>query len=376
MDVKRDTHFPTSSGESGTSSKSGSSELPDAPEVGSTASKKRKAEHGGETVSLPLRSPDKARETGVKSETEGSSDEDTTWMHNSNPPLAEHYLPSAEYAGGIMLNPFYVPPVAPNAVPPFVRPAKKVTKNSPDGILPREAAAKRKATGIKDSTEEINMASGPTSTAHKPAKTNMAAPAFPTQKERKSSTEDITGLVDARLKANQTKRKEKKDRKKRKRDSIASSIFSPAQSENGDAFIKDESEPAKASSKKELPPKKKVKLEAGTERDDSEVEAPKANDKAANKKAAMKAVRKAAKKLKKDRAAQGKPAEEKLYFAPPVFDDDGAADLKHQKEADDKGGDIQGKKEKKPKRRRSSDEVQDQTHHHGHGKKAKKVKTG
>lgn len=90
-------------------------------------------------------------------------------------------------------------------------------------------------------------------------------PSFPT-KERKASMEDISAEVDARLKAKEEQRARKKEAKKRKRESIASSIL---ESPRSDVFP--ESTPSHTTEAKqqngkdqfklERPPKKRSKVE-------------------------------------------------------------------------------------------------------------------
>ncbi|THX74835.1 hypothetical protein D6D05_06792 [Aureobasidium pullulans] len=92
-----------------------------------------------------------------------------------------------------------------------------------------------------EKTEQCNK--GSVSTAAAPPETPV-----PVAASRRNSVEDITLEVDARLAAKELKRARKKESKKRKRDSLASEIFSPNPKATPEHFAP-------------LPPKKKTRID-------------------------------------------------------------------------------------------------------------------
>lgn len=224
----------------------------------------------------------------------------------------------------------------------------------------------RKAHGKKNKIngdEHVMGGALPTPNINKLAN-EMAPPAVPAEKKRKDSFEDITGEVDAALKAKEEKRRLKKESKKRKRNSIGSSVID--HSDVGDDTKAGSAAPMQEVTKKpttweDKPLKKKAKLEIAAKMTASIPKAP----------------HKGSKKSKKNTSAD--PNSEKPSFmasATPVTNNlsqnaNGPGGNEH--------GKADGKSGKKSKRRHSSadaDEAPQTTvAHEQTGQKVKKART-
>ncbi|THZ14837.1 hypothetical protein D6C89_09991 [Aureobasidium pullulans] len=117
----------------------------------------------------------------------------------------------------------------------------KANKTPSSRVSPESGSPSSNTPGSTEKAEQRTK--NPASTAAAPPETPVPATA-----NRRNSVEDITSEVDARLAAKELKRARKKESKKRKRDSLASEIFSP------DPKATPEQSAA-------LPPKKKIRVD-------------------------------------------------------------------------------------------------------------------